>query len=339
MKIIRPINTNGQPPTITQRFGGFHTGIDYAYPDGKAVYATADGIVTIAKNSENRQWLANTASDPFKPKTGKRALSNDDYGNMIKIGHEEGYSTLYAHLRYKSVLVKVGDIVKKGQKIAEVGSTGNSSGNHLHFELRLNDLTQDPAAIMDTAFTGYFTNSQPPMSDYYKGLDLNNKDSMKVAVDEWANVRDGKYVKKENCENEIKKVKQQLENVKGELSSLSTLKKQADDQIKRLQEEVNKKDEELKKMDKMVKALEDGDIERQNTIAKLSQEVSRLQEKVTKMKEDSEEQYTEDEVNEIVQEELAKIHKNIALNYVRAAKNPLARAFQQFLSDMSHGRQ
>lgn len=153
MKFVRPINDS--TPSISNPFSASHTGIDYAYPEGTLVYAAASGQVTIAKGDETRQWLANQPGDPFKPARGARALRTEDYGNFVKIVHAEGYSTLYAHLKYGSLLVAAGTQVRAGQPIAAIGSTGNSTGNHTHWEVRLQEKTVAPGPLTDTSFTGY----------------------------------------------------------------------------------------------------------------------------------------------------------------------------------------
>lgn len=89
-----------------------HNGIDISAPVGRPIYAAHDGIVTSAQYGYN-----------------------GGYGNKITIAHGGGLSTLYAHIRDGGILVKAGDKVKRGQKIAEVGSTGRSTGPHLHFEV------------------------------------------------------------------------------------------------------------------------------------------------------------------------------------------------------------
>ncbi len=86
----------------------FHKGIDFAAPSGSDVLAAADGLVI---------------------KSSRRA----GYGMLVEIEHGNGYITRYAH--NKSSAVKSGDHVKQGQKIASVGSTGNSTGPHVHFEI------------------------------------------------------------------------------------------------------------------------------------------------------------------------------------------------------------
>lgn len=85
-----------------------HDGIDYAAPAGTPVYAASDGKVVVSKMQDNKKG----------------------YGNYVVIDHKTHYS-LYAHLRSRSV--KVGQVVKAGQPIGVVGSTGDSTGPHLHF--------------------------------------------------------------------------------------------------------------------------------------------------------------------------------------------------------------
>lgn len=99
---------------ITDYFGsrrGTHGGVDIGSPSGTPIYAAAGGTVVIS------QW-------------------GPSYGNYVKIDHGNGYATLYAHA--SSRLVQPGQWVSKGQVIAKVGSTGNSTGPHLHFEVQRN---------------------------------------------------------------------------------------------------------------------------------------------------------------------------------------------------------
>ena len=115
--------------TITSGYGNryifgsysFHSGIDIAAPYGSAI-AAADGGKVI--------W------------SGKGTGGNWSYGNYVVIDHENGYHTYYAHC--SSLLVKAGDRVYKGQTIAKVGSTGNSTGNHCHFQVKKNGVTVSP---------------------------------------------------------------------------------------------------------------------------------------------------------------------------------------------------
>ena len=112
---------------ITSYFGGRkspggigstnHKGIDIAAPRGTPVYAADGGTVTYSG------WMSG-------------------YGYTIRIDHGNGYVTYYAH--NSSLVAKVGQHVYKGQQIAKVGSTGNSTGNHCHFEIRYNGVAKNP---------------------------------------------------------------------------------------------------------------------------------------------------------------------------------------------------
>ncbi len=68
------------------------------------------------------------------------------YGNQVTLDHGNDLSTLYAHA--SKLLVKVGDIVKRGQKVAEVGTTGRSTGPHLHFEVHVKGVPQNPSKFL-----------------------------------------------------------------------------------------------------------------------------------------------------------------------------------------------
>lgn len=96
----------------------FHKGIDMAAPMGSAIFACKGGTVTSA-----------VKMDPT-------------YGNYIIVDHSGGMTSLYAHM--SEMLVKKGDFVSGGQQIGKVGTTGLSTGPHLHFEIRLNGELQDP---------------------------------------------------------------------------------------------------------------------------------------------------------------------------------------------------
>ncbi|MBU3144529.1 M23 family metallopeptidase [Clostridium sp. CF012] len=99
------------------RWGKMHKGVDIAAAFGATINVVLDGTVTYAA------W-------------------QDGYGNVIKIDHGEGIETTYAHCSV--INVKKGEVVKLGEKIGEVGSTGNSTGPHLHFEVRKNGEAQNP---------------------------------------------------------------------------------------------------------------------------------------------------------------------------------------------------
>jgi len=75
--------------------------------------------------------------------TDRNARGTDSYGNFVKIRHENGKKTLYAHLKYGSVNVKKGEKIEKGEKIGTMGATGNAYGVHLHFEVRNQDESRE----------------------------------------------------------------------------------------------------------------------------------------------------------------------------------------------------
>lgn len=99
----------------------FHEGIDFAAETGAPIVASASGKVISAEQ-------------------------HPAYGKVIDIDHGNGLVTRYAHA--SELLVKEGDLVVRGQKIARVGSTGRSTGPHLHFEVRLNGAPQNPARFL-----------------------------------------------------------------------------------------------------------------------------------------------------------------------------------------------
>ncbi|MCD6326949.1 M23 family metallopeptidase [bacterium] len=99
----------------------FHHGVDIACPKGTPIHATADGIVTKVK------WCSG-------------------WGHAIEIDHGNGFSTWYAHCH--KIIAQRGDHLKRGDVIALVGSTGRSTGPHLHYEVRINGKPQNPAQYM-----------------------------------------------------------------------------------------------------------------------------------------------------------------------------------------------
>jgi len=113
--------------TITSNYGmrvhpitgvyKLHTGVDVGAPMGADFVAANDGIVT-------------------------KAYFNPAYGNMVMVDHGGGISTLYAH--GSEILVRVGQLVKKGKPVLKVGSTGYSTGPHAHFEVRINGVVTNP---------------------------------------------------------------------------------------------------------------------------------------------------------------------------------------------------
>lgn len=99
----------------------WHNGVDFAGKMGSDVVTVASGVVVYA---------------------GKRT----NYGDMVEINHGGGYTTRYGH--HKDLLVKVGDVVKKGQAIGLMGSSGRSTGPHVHFEVFKNGRAVDPASYI-----------------------------------------------------------------------------------------------------------------------------------------------------------------------------------------------
>ena len=118
ISLIRP--TSG---VVTSRFGSrwgsTHKGIDIGAPKGTPIKAAAAGTVTLAQYGYS-----------------------GGYGNYVIVSHGNGIQTVYAHCN--TLNVKVGQKVSQGQQIATVGNTGRSTGNHLHLEIRVNGVAQNP---------------------------------------------------------------------------------------------------------------------------------------------------------------------------------------------------
>ena len=105
-----------------ERWGRLHEGTDFGAAEGAPVYAADSGTVSFCGVSGG-------------------------YGNLIIINHKNGYETYYGHL--SKIGVSQGQTVEKGAKIGEVGSTGNSTGPHLHFEIRENSVPKNPLDYLD----------------------------------------------------------------------------------------------------------------------------------------------------------------------------------------------
>jgi murein DD-endopeptidase MepM/ murein hydrolase activator NlpD len=102
-----------------------HAGIDLAAPIGTPIYATADGMITDA------------------------GYNNGGYGNLIKVDHGRGIETRYGHL--SAILVSPGQRVARGQMIGRMGSTGRSTGSHLHYEVRIDARAVNPIPFMKSS--------------------------------------------------------------------------------------------------------------------------------------------------------------------------------------------
>jgi murein DD-endopeptidase MepM/ murein hydrolase activator NlpD len=98
-----------------------HEGVDFIADTGTPIFAAAGGLVTVAE-------------------------SHHQYGLMVEIDHGNDFTTRYAHA--SRVFVKAGDLVQRGRKVAEVGSTGRTTGPHLHFEVRYKGVAQNPARFL-----------------------------------------------------------------------------------------------------------------------------------------------------------------------------------------------
>jgi murein DD-endopeptidase MepM/ murein hydrolase activator NlpD len=121
LDIIWPIQGKINSP-YGPRGKKFHNGIDIASPSYQEVKAAMDGEVILARN-------------------GRKG-----YGNVVVLRHDLGYSTIYGHMSV--IISKEGEAVRQGQAIGGVGSTGNSTGPHLHFELRRNGHPLDPLSVL-----------------------------------------------------------------------------------------------------------------------------------------------------------------------------------------------
>ena len=124
---IPPVHTGYYSSNFGWRIDPFtganamHEGVDFVANAGTPIYASAGGVVDYAG-------------------------LDGSYGNMVEIDHGNNIVTRYAHA--SKVLVKVGQVVRRGQEIAEVGSTGRSTGNHLHFEVRYKGVAQNPVRFL-----------------------------------------------------------------------------------------------------------------------------------------------------------------------------------------------
>lgn len=117
-----------------------HAGVDIRGPLGTPIYATADGVVG-------------------------RAGRASGYGNLVELDHGRGIQTRYGHL--SAILVQPGQRVKRGQVIARMGSTGRSTGNHLHYEVRLDGNAVNPMPFLQSA--NYLAAMQTPSTKLAMG--------------------------------------------------------------------------------------------------------------------------------------------------------------------------
>lgn len=143
---IQPINRF----TFTSAYGvrsdpfagsaAMHAGIDLASPTGTPIYATADGVV------DRAEWFGG-------------------YGNMVEIDHGKGIATRYGHM--SRIAAKSGQRVKRGELIGYVGSTGRSTGSHLHYEVRIDGRAVNPVPFLQSA--NYIMAANEPTTDVALG--------------------------------------------------------------------------------------------------------------------------------------------------------------------------
>ena len=130
MPTITPIDASWNASSFGWRIDpitgqhALHEGVDFIADVGTPIFAAAGGVVMVAE-------------------------FHSQYGQMIEIDHGNNFVTRYAHA--SKLLVKVGEVVRRGRKIAEVGSTGRSTGPHLHFEVRNKGLAQNPARFLQAS--------------------------------------------------------------------------------------------------------------------------------------------------------------------------------------------
>jgi murein DD-endopeptidase MepM/ murein hydrolase activator NlpD len=138
---------------MTSGFGGrmhpiarqfrMHNGVDYAAPTGTPIRTVGDGVVSFAGVQRG-------------------------YGNVVEITHRDGKSTLYAHMH--TIAVRNGQSVSQGQNIGTVGSTGWSTGPHLHFEFRVNGVHHDPMTLARQSESIQLSAASRPAFDRLVGI-------------------------------------------------------------------------------------------------------------------------------------------------------------------------
>ena len=157
-----PVNNGGSIAFgygYSESYGGTHYGIDIHSSDDDTIYAACDGVVEATANSCPHVSIWPTKCEHY-----------NTFGNYIRIGNSDGTKAYYGHLKQNSLLVSAGQTVKRGQAIASMGSSGYSSGKHLHFELRKSDysttINTNPSTSggeMNYSYNGYGnTDTSPP---------------------------------------------------------------------------------------------------------------------------------------------------------------------------------
>ena len=124
---------------------GNHSGIDIPAPAGTKIYAAKSGVVIHAAKGTGSSW---------------------SYGNYVIVSHSDGTSTLYAHMEKRNV--SKGQVVKQGDVVGYVGTTGRSTGNHLHFEVRVGSTRKDPVNYFKDKALYYRNGKTVPLWDWMK---------------------------------------------------------------------------------------------------------------------------------------------------------------------------
>lgn len=159
---VLPVMAEGSTLLVTSPFGyrvdpvtgqgnNAHKGIDLTCWLGWSalsdICAAWDGVVTKVCN-----WVTGFST-------------TESRGNYVVIDHGNGYTTEYYHLKYGTICVEVGDVVSAGQKIGYMGSTGYSTGAHLHFQLEYNDMPIDPQPYLTGEETIEMKTETPETND------------------------------------------------------------------------------------------------------------------------------------------------------------------------------
>ena len=141
MPTIQPVDVSYNASGFGVRLDPFtgtqamHQGIDFVAQSGTPIVAAAGGVVVAS------EW-------------------HHDFGNMIEIDHGNDITTLYAHA--SKIYVRVGDVVKRNQHIADVGSTGRATGAHLHFEVHVKNVPQNPEKFLHAEPAGTLAAARAP---------------------------------------------------------------------------------------------------------------------------------------------------------------------------------
>lgn len=160
---IFPVNNGGKIAYVygnSASYGGWHGGIDIHSTGDDYIYAAYDGVVGATANSCTHVSC------------GYKCAHYNTYGNYIRVNQDDGTKAYYGHLLKDSLLVSIGTRVTKGQPIAKMGSSGYSTGKHLHFEVRSGDtkINVNPASSggsISYSYAGYGNiGSNPPPPAY-----------------------------------------------------------------------------------------------------------------------------------------------------------------------------